>query len=228
LRSPSTIRREWQSQTRYLLFGVIAIMFVVVGYKDFHLLHPSPQDREHYRSFQWWLIPHGVTGALALFLGPFQFSNRIRRRYLNWHRLAGRTYVYGVAVAAPLGVYIEYLKYANGIGSLRLVIATVGFAALFMSTTGMGFLRIKQGKTQKHREWMTRSFAVALIFLETRCVEEIPWLYALLEKPLTFFESHSISDLWLFILFAPIAAELVLRCEQLRPRIGLPMAQMRR
>jgi hypothetical protein len=194
-----------------------------VGYKDSHLLHPSLADYEHYRSFKWWLIPHGITGALALFLGPLQFSKRLRQRHLNWHRLAGRAYVYGVAVAAPLGVYMEYLKYAHGIGSLRLVIATVGFATLFLCTTGMGFLRIRQRKIQKHREWMTRSFAVALIFLETRCIDQIPWLGALFEGPSNLFESHQISDLWILIICAPIAAEIVLRCEDLltrRPVVG--------
>jgi uncharacterized membrane protein len=193
-------------------------MFVIVIYKDLHLLHPSQADYEHYRSFKWWLIPHGVTGALALFLGPLQFSKRLRRRYLNWHRLAGRAYVYGVAIAAPLGVYIEYLKYVNGIGSLRLVIATVGFATLFILTTGVGFLRIKQGNIQKHRRWMTRSFAVALIFLETRCIDQIPWLAALFQGPSDFFESHSVADLWVLIIVAPIAAEIVLRCEDMLTR----------
>ena len=114
------------------------MMFLIVCYRDLHLLNPSPADYEHYRPFKWWLIPHGITGALALFLGPLQFSKRLRQRYLSWHRFAGRTYVYGVAIAAPLGVYIEYLKYAHGIGSLRLVIATVGFATLFIFTTAMG------------------------------------------------------------------------------------------
>ena len=58
---------------------------------------------------------------------------------------------------------------------------------------------------------MTRSYAVALIFLETRCVDQIPLLTAMLEKPSRLLESHSISDLWLYVLFAPIAAELVLQ-----------------
>jgi len=208
----------WLPRPKYLLSGVIATMFLVVLYKDFHLLHPSPADHEHYRSFKWWLIPHGITGALALFLGPLQFSKRLRQRYLNWHRWAGRTYVYGVAIAAPLGVYIEYLKYANGIGSLRLVIATIGFAALFVLTTGIGFLRIRQRNVQEHRKWMTRSYAVALIFLETRCVDQISWLTTLFERPSHFFESHHASDLWIFVIFAPIAAELVLRCEDLLNR----------
>jgi hypothetical protein len=49
-------------------------MFLIVCYRDLHLRNPSPADYEHYRPFKWWLIPHGITGALALFLGPTVFE----------------------------------------------------------------------------------------------------------------------------------------------------------
>ena len=39
-----------------------------------------------------------------------------------------------------------------------------------MITTGIGFALIRAGKVQQHRQWMTRSFAVALIFLEARVI----------------------------------------------------------
>jgi uncharacterized membrane protein len=52
------------------------------------------------------LLPHGIAGACALLLGPFQFSNRLRLRFRKFHRVLGRIYVAGVFVAAPLGVYI--------------------------------------------------------------------------------------------------------------------------
>jgi hypothetical protein len=116
---------------KYLLFGLIALMMLVVIHKDLALIHPTPELNEHYRTIKWWLIPHGITGALALFLGPLQFSKRLRQRYLlAWHRIAGRVYVYGVPIAAPLGAYIEYLKEINGIGSMRLAIASTGFAII--------------------------------------------------------------------------------------------------
>jgi len=43
-------------------------------------------------------------------------------------------------------------------------------AALLMLTTGIAFAFIRQGKVQQHRQWMTRSFAVALVFLEVRII----------------------------------------------------------
>jgi uncharacterized membrane protein len=207
--------RYWLPRAKFLLFGTIALMMLVVIYKDLPLLHPTSAIADHYRPFKWWLLPHGIAGGLALFLGPLQFSKRLRQRFLGWHRISGRVYVYGVAVAAPLGVYIEYVKYTHGIGSLPLVIATVGFATLWLVTTGIGFILARRRIIQDHRKWMTRSYAVALIFLETRCVDQIPLLTAMFERPSRVLESHSISDLWIYVLFAPIAAELVLQCEKM-------------
>ena len=39
-----------------------------------------------------------------------------------------------------------------------------------MLTTGIAFAFILKGKVQQHRQWMTRSFAVALVFLEVRVI----------------------------------------------------------
>jgi hypothetical protein len=49
---------------------------------------------------KWLLLPHGIGGALALLIGPLQFSNRLRARHLRLHRILGRFYIGGVAIAA--------------------------------------------------------------------------------------------------------------------------------
>ena len=55
----------------------IAAMMLVVLYRDRVVLDPQHWIWEHYRPFKWWLLPNAVTGALALFLGPLQFSGMI-------------------------------------------------------------------------------------------------------------------------------------------------------
>ena len=65
-----------------------------------------------------------------------------------------------------------------------------------------------------HKKWMTRSYAVALIFLEVRCVDQIPWLARIVDWPSRMLETHSISDGWMFIAFSVVAAEIVLRSEK--------------
>jgi uncharacterized membrane protein len=218
-------QRFWLPRPKYVLFAVIGLMMLIVLNRDRVLVNPQAPIWEHYQYFKWWLLPHGITGALALFLGPLQFSNRLRQRLLPWHRVIGRIYVCGVAVAVPIGIYIEYIKYVHTIAPLRLLIATSGFGTLFLLTTGMGFFMIKHRNIQEHRKWMTRSYAVALVFLEGRCVDQIPWLARMLDWPSRLLETHSIADLWMFIGFSLLAAELILRCEKvLKKRASLKAA----
>jgi uncharacterized membrane protein len=145
--------RSWLPRPKYVLFAVIGLMMLIVLNQDRVLVDPHASIWERYRSFKWWLLPHAVTGALALFLGPLQFSDRFRQRLLPWHRVIGRIYVCGVGVAAPVGVYIEYIKYIHTIAPLRLFIATTAFGILFVLTTGVGFFMAKHRNIQAHKKW---------------------------------------------------------------------------
>ena len=103
----------------------------------------------------------------------------------------------------------------HSIAPLRLFVASSGFGVLFAVTTALGLLAAKRRDIQTHREWMTRSYAVGLVFLETRCIDQIPWLSKLWDWPSTILETHHISDLWLVIALSLLGAELLLRVERL-------------
>ena len=201
---------------KYALFALIAAMMMAVIYRDRVLLDPQHWIWRHYQPFKWWLLPHGVTGALALFLGPLQFSRRLRQHHLHRHRLIGRIYVCGAAVAAPIGIAIEAIKYVHGAAPLRLLIGSTGFGILFALTTAVGFSLARRGRIQQHQRWMTRSYAIATVFLQTRCVEQIPWLSRLLHAPSEFLQAHFVSTLWMHIAFSLAAAELLLAIDKRR------------
>ena len=194
-----------------MLFLLIASMILIVLIRDRVLLDPQHPIWNHYEPFKWWLLPHGISAALALLLGPLQFSSRLRRRHLGWHRISGRLYVAGVTVGVPLGIVIEAIKYRNGVAPLRLLIGTIGFGSTFMVTTAMGFMLARSGHIAEHQRWMTRSFAVALVFVEVRCADYLSWLGRLIDVPGNFLEAHSISDLWMYVALSLTAAELILR-----------------
>jgi uncharacterized membrane protein len=98
-----------------------------------------------------------------------QFSTRLRQRYTKLHRVVGRIYLAGTLVAAPLGAYIQYFE--ERLEATRsFTAAAMVDALLLMATTGIAFAFVLNGKIEQHRQWMTRSFAVALVFLEVRVV----------------------------------------------------------
>lgn len=152
------------------LFVFVGLMLAYVLYhNESFLIHPKAPIWLHYQPFKWWLLPHGIAGACALLLGPMQFSDRLRQRFTKLHRIMGRIYIGGVLIASPLGFYVEFFQERTGAPrSLSLAAATQ--ATLWMATTVIALAFILQGKVQQHRQWMTRSFAVALVFLEVRVI----------------------------------------------------------
>ncbi len=145
----------------------------MVGYVIVHneafLINRADPEWQHIQSFRWWLLPHGLAGACAILLGPLQFSDRLRKRFTKMHRVVGRTYIAGALVLAPLGAYVQYFEERMG-GTRSFSLAAVTDAILLMLTTGIAFGFILKGRVQQHRQWMTRSFAVAIVFLEVRVI----------------------------------------------------------
>src|ERR1700682_3051580 len=164
------VRRTSLLRPKYLLFGFIGLMLAyVLVHNERFLVNANHPQWTHIHPFRWYLLPHGIMAACALLLGPMQFSDRLRQRYAKFHRVVGRFYVAGVFIGAPLGFYIPYCE--ERLGCARsFSFAAFTDAAIWMLTTAIALYFILKGKVQLHRQWMTRSFAVAIVFLEVRVV----------------------------------------------------------
>ena len=155
---------------KYVVFSMIAVMVVYVLYhNERFLIEPSNPIWQHYEPFKWWLLPHGVFGAIVILLAPLQFSDRLRRRYTRFHRIVGRLYVIGAFVLAPLGAYIQYYAERGG-GPRSFTVLAVVDAVMLMGTTGIAFVFAYKRKITQHRQWIVRSYAVALVFIEGRFI----------------------------------------------------------
>ena len=153
-----------------LVFIGIAVMAAYVLYhnESFLIDSASPAWR-HYEPFKWWLLGHGVAGACALILAPLQFWDSLRQRHTTLHRVIGTIYVTGAMVLAPLGAYIQYLDEAQG-SARSFTIETIFQSSFLVITTGIALIFALKRMFRQHRQWMTRSFAVALVFLEVRFI----------------------------------------------------------
>lgn len=155
---------------KYVVFSAITLASLYVLWHNERFLvqsdHPAWQ---HYAPFKWWLLPHGIFGAIVLLGAPLQFSDRLRQRFTRFHRITGRAYVLGVLVLAPLGAYIQYFQERMGAPRSFTVLGVID-AALLMGTTAMALLFAVRRKIALHRQWATRSYAVALVFIGGRFV----------------------------------------------------------
>jgi len=160
-------RRFW---IKYLVFTAIAAMAAYVLYhNERFLLDAAHPAWTHYEPFKWWLLPHGIAGACALLLAPLQFAEGLRRRHTALHRTIGTIYAISVFVLAPLGLYIQYLDEAQG-AARSFTIETSIQSSLLVITTAFGIYFALRRQFTYHRQWMIRSYAVALAFLEIRAI----------------------------------------------------------
>lgn len=202
-------------RAKVMLFAAIAVMYAYVLWNvEGFLFNAKDPEWAHIAPFQWWLLPHGMAAAFALFLGPFQFSERLRRKYLIVHKTMGYLYITGCYVGAPLGVYIQWTEEKLGTFSHSFTIGTIMDATNWVLATTVALVMIRSGKMAQHRQWMIRSFACALIFLEVRTI-------------LVFFrlpEAAAEIVLWACVAAAFPLADLVLQIEEtLRTRARRPV-----
>jgi len=200
-------------KAKTLLFAAIGLMYVYVLYNvEGFLFDKADPEWKHIAPFQWWLLPHGLAAAFALFLGPFQFSERLRRKYVTVHKVFGYLYIAGCYIGAPLGIYIQWTEEKLGTYSHSFTIATILDAGIWIFATTLALAMILKGRMQQHRQWMIRSFACALIFLEVRAI-------------LVFFripEPAVEAVVWACVAAAFPLADLVLQIDELRRQKARP------
>lgn len=99
---------------------------------------------------------HIVLGGVALLIGWTQFSNRLRRKRMNVHRTLGKIYILSVLISGFCGVYIAQFA-TGGLSN------TIGFSLsglIWVSTTLLAYRAIREGKTDRHQNFMIYSYAV--------------------------------------------------------------------
>ena len=100
---------------------------------------------------------HIVFAGLALLVGGFQFSRRLRRKSLTAHRWVGRTYVFSVYVGGAAAFVMSFFSSVAFLGFF-------GFgtlAVLWVWTTHRGLRSAREHDLASHQAWMIRSFALS-------------------------------------------------------------------
>lgn len=158
-----------RSQKKLIFFVVFGLLTIFVTYmKNARVFDPTSEIAQHFAPIKWYVIPHALFGGLAMVLGVFQFSNRLRARYLKTHRTLGYIYVVSVFIAAPLAVPMTFrfgpsLVAASGVQSFG-----------WMLTTAIALYCVRHRNVAQHRRWMIRSYPFAMVFTVTRMIIPIP------------------------------------------------------
>ena len=172
--------------------ALYAFAYVIVG----EPMYPPPLAAS-FLARPWGINPHALFGGTGLLLGAVQFHPRLRRA-LRVHRLLGRVYVISCLVTGSAGMYMAAYSYGGWITHLGF--GSLG--ALLLFTTVMGFLAVRRGEIDQHRQWMIRSYA--LLFAAVTLRLELP----LLSSALGFLEGYRIVS-WLCWIPNLVVAEAI-------------------
>jgi uncharacterized membrane protein len=113
---------------------------------------------------------HIIFGGLSLLSGWSQFSSRLRKRAMQWHRWLGRIYVSAVLVSGLSGLYVAFFA----TGGLASVLGFALLAVFWLGSTGIAFVAISRGQIRLHQRWMLYSYAASFAAVTLRL-----WLPAL-------------------------------------------------
>lgn len=130
------------------LYGLVDMSQGFLGWKSAELLND--------KIWNWLFYQHISFGAISLLTGWTQFSSKLRRRNINWHRILGKTYVIAALLSGIAGLYLSFYATGGWISSLGFG----ALATLWLITTIAAFNTIRQGKVDAHQNWMIRSYAL--------------------------------------------------------------------
>ncbi len=152
-----------------VLLYVLAIGVAIYAAMAYSLLPLGsvvhPEMKVVFQNHSIAIYTHIFASVVALVLGPFQFSSRLRQKFLVLHRWGGRAYLLiGVLVGGLCGLYMSLFSFGG-------IVSNTGFAFLALSwlfSGLMAFLAIRRRDIPAHRKWMIRNYSLTFAAVTLR------------------------------------------------------------
>ena len=152
---------------------------------------------------QIWFIAHMIGATFSLFLGPIQFWPAVRKKYMSYHRIAGKLYIIGSLIAGISALRLSIIYDCIGC-RYPLVLLSI----LFLLATSLALVSIRRKNIVAHRQFMIRSYTCALAFVFIRLYQILPldFLYSSINN----MEVQRTVNEWIFSFVPIIAVEVVM------------------
>lgn len=148
----------------FLAFGVAGYAAFAYGVLPLgSLVHPEMEA--NLLAHSTGIYTHAFASIVALALGPFQFSARLRQNHRNFHRWLGRGYLaVGVLVGGLSGLYMSQYAFGGPVAQLGFAL----LAVLWLYTGWRAYLAVRRGAIDEHRQWMVRNFSLTFAAVTLR------------------------------------------------------------
>lgn len=156
-----------------LFLVYILVMYGLIGVEHTPMVKAKlEQSGFHLAVWKPLFIVHLLLGAVALVIGPFQFT-KTSRKNKTVHKVLGKVYAVVVLLNVLAVPYIALFSTGGASSAFAFLVLDV----FWLVTTLMGILRIGQRKIAAHQLWMKRSYAITWVFVSFRLVVAILSLF---------------------------------------------------
>lgn len=164
---------SWRSTTNkvsWVAFGTLAIaiglypLVYLTMERDMGLLGSKSDELLAQASWRLAFYGHIAFGGLSLLVGWTQFSRRIRRKYLAWHRRLGVTYLAAVLISGGCAIFLSFYATGGWIPGLGFFLLGV----FWIYFTLRAYRAVLQSDFRQHGHWMVYSYAACFAAVTLR------------------------------------------------------------
>jgi len=145
------------------LTGLYPIIYFLID-RRFGLLSSKSVELLNDNLWNIAFYGHITIGGLALLIGWLQFSNTLRVKKTELHRILGKIYVISVLISGICGLFIAL----NATGGIISILGFFTLGLIWLTTTILGFKAIKKGNTKSHEKFMIFSYAACFAAVTLR------------------------------------------------------------
>ncbi len=146
-----------------VLIAAFAVLGLGIGVMHFFTGTYNPG----FASYPLIVKTHVALGAFYLFVGAFQFVPAIRRKWIGYHRAAGRVLAVAALFVGASAIFMGLVIPFSGVA--EQIVMTV-FGAFFLVSIVSAYRNVKQGNIAAHREWMIRAYAIGAGIVTMRLI----------------------------------------------------------
>ncbi|MBZ9628375.1 DUF2306 domain-containing protein [Psychroflexus sp. CAK1W] len=169
----------------------IALYFVIDRVLPYFFKFNFEYYKDYYWSNKWWLVGHLLGGALALLIGPFQFSTKFRNRFLKTHRNLGKLFIIAIIIASLSALYMSI--YVAPQVNISWSVSLFVLALVWLVSVLTAYRAILLRRLLQHNEWMIRTYIITVAFVVFRILNENPFMRDLMPT----FEERGATCIWL-------------------------------
>jgi uncharacterized membrane protein len=145
------------------LVGLYPIIYFLIDQR-FGLLSSKSVELLNDNLWNIAFYGHITLGGLALLIGWLQFSNTLRVKKTELHRILGKIYVISVLISGICGLFIAL----NATGGIISILGFFTLGLFWLTTTILGFKAIKKGNIKSHEKFMIFSYAACFAAVTLR------------------------------------------------------------